>query len=312
MEPDDISALILGPAGRALALVPGAPQLSAASAAPLREIVAMDEQGAPQALQLPIERPLTITVDGREIVTLMTLGAAPEWLVLGYLRNQRLIDDVAAVRSVEVDWAQGVANVTSRGGILGEPAGAGQGSGPAPLGCALGTVFGDVMRRVDAGVGAGAGAGVGMTSVTAGMTSAAARLQGRSLPHAQLLAILESMRRHDAIHRAAGSVHSCALFQGDELWVAVEDVSRHNGVDTLTGFMSLHGVDGADKILFTTGRLTGEMVMKAAHNGIPLMISRNGTTAVGYELAAKLGMTLIGRAANRRFLCYVGAERITP
>jgi FdhD protein len=232
----------------------------------------------------------------------MTLGAAPEWLVLGYLRNQRLIDDVAAVRSVEVDWAQGVANVTSRGGILGEPSSAGQGSGPAPLGCALGTVFGDVMRRVDAGA--------GTTSMAADRTSAAARLQGRSLPHAQLLAILESMRRHDAIHRAAGSVHSCALFRGDELWVAVEDVSRHNGVDTLTGFMRLHGVDGADKILFTTGRLTGEMVMKAAHNGIPLMISRNGTTAVGYELAAKLGMTLIGRAANRRYLCYVGAERI--
>ena len=118
------------------------------------------------------------------------------------------------------------------------------------------------------------------------------------------------MRRHDAIHRAAGSVHGCALFQGGELWTAVEDVSRHNGVDTITGFMMLHGVDGADKILFTTGRLTGEMVMKAAHNGIPLMISRNGTTAVGYELAAKLGMTLIGRAANRRYLCYVGSERI--
>jgi FdhD protein len=300
MEPDDISALVLGPAARALALVPGAPRLSAAAAAPLREIVAVDEQGAPQALQLPIERPLTIAVDGREIVTLMTLGAAPEWLVLGYLRNQRLIDEVAAVRSVEVDWAQGVANVTSRSGILGEPSSGGEASDPVPLGCGLGTVFGDVMRGVDAGA--------VMTSVPAGIASAAARLQ--SLPHAQLLAILESMRRHDAIHRAAGSVHSCALFQGDELWVAIEDVSRHNGVDTITGFMRLHGVDGADKILFTTGRLTGEMVMKAAHNGIPLLISRNGTTAVGYELAAKLGMTLIGRAANRRYLCYIGAERI--
>jgi FdhD protein len=112
------------------------------------------------------------------------------------------------------------------------------------------------------------------------------------------------------VHRAAGSVHSCALFQGGELWAAVEDVSRHNGIDTITGFMALHGMHGADKTLFTTGRLTGEMVMKAAHNGIPVMISRNGTTAMGYELAAKLGMTLIGRAANRRYMCYIGAERI--
>ena len=92
--------------------------------------------------------------------------------------------------------------------------------------------------------------------------------------------------------------------------VAVEDVSRHNGVDILTGFMRMHGVDGAGKILFTTGRLTGEMVMKAAHNGIPVMISRNGTTALGHELAVRLGMTLIGRAANGRYLCYIGAERI--
>src|SRR6202789_709078 len=142
MEPDDISALVLGPAGRAVALVPGAPRLSAASAAPLREIAAVDEKGAARPLQLPIERPLTITVDGREIVTLLTLGAAPEWLVLGYLRNQRLIEDVAAVRSVEVDWTQGVASVISRDGILGESSSAGgrsdgrRGGGPAiALGC---------------------------------------------------------------------------------------------------------------------------------------------------------------------------------
>ena len=92
--------------------------------------------------------------------------------------------------------------------------------------------------------------------------------------------------------------------------MAIEDVSRHNGVDTITGFMRLYGVDGADKMLFTTGRLTAEMVMKAAYHGIPVMVSRNGTTAMGYDLAAKLGMTLIGRAANRRYLCYVGADRI--
>ncbi|HEY3850613.1 MAG TPA: formate dehydrogenase accessory sulfurtransferase FdhD [Steroidobacteraceae bacterium] len=294
MEPSDIDALILGPAVRGLTPVPDAPRLSAASAAPLREITAVDERGAARTVHLPIERPLTIVVDGREIVTLMTLGAAPEWLVLGYLNNQRLIDEVTAVRSVEVDWTRGVATVISRRGNIGRPSEAGgpdAGAGavaPSLIACGLGTVFGDVMRRSDT-----------REAVTAAATS-----------HTAILAILESMRGHDAIHRAAGSVHSCALFQGVELWAAVEEVSRHNGVDTITGFMRLHGVDGADKILFTTGRLTGEMVMKAAHNGIPVMISRNGTTAMGCELAAKLGMTLIGRAANRRYLCYIGAERI--
>jgi FdhD protein len=294
MQPSDVSALVLGAAGRVPAPVPDAPRLSAASAAALREIAAVDERGTARSLYLPIERPLTIAIDGRELVTLMTLGAAPEWLVLGYLRNQRLIDDVAALQSIEVDWTKNIARVTSRQGRLDESVkAAAQAAGAAtPLGCALGTGFSDVMRHLGAG---------------AAKASAAA---APSISHAEILAILECMHRHDAVHRAAGSVHSCALFQGGELWAAVEDVSRHNGIDTITGFMALHGMDGADKTLFTTGRLTGEMVMKAAHNGIPVMISRNGTTAMGYELAAKLGMTLIGRAANRRYMCYIGAERI--
>ena len=201
---------------------------------------------------------------------------------------------MAALQSIEVDWTKNIARVTSRQERLDESVKAvAQGAGAAtPLGCALGTGFGDVMRHLDAG---------------AAKASAAA---APSISHAEILAILECMRRHDPVHRAAGSVHSCALFQGGELWAAVEDVSRHNGIDTITGFMALHGIHGADKTLFTTGRLTGEMVMKAAHNGIPVMISRNGTTAMGYELAAKLGMTLIGRAANRRYMCYIGADRI--
>jgi FdhD protein len=293
MEPDDISALVLGAAARALVLVPDAPRVSTASATPLGHIAAVDERGAARPLQLPIERPLTVVVDGREIVTLMTLGAAPEWLVLGYLRNQRLLEDAAAVRSIEVDWGRGVASVISRGGRLGEPTITQRGGAAGvTLGCALGTVFGDVMRQPDG---------------AAGRTGSAAT---PAISQESLFSILETMRRHDAIHRAAGSVHSCALFRGGELLVAVEDVSRHNGVDTITGFMAMHGVDGADKILFTTGRLTGEMVMKAVHNGISVMVSRNGTTAVGQELAAKRGMTLIGRAANRRYLCYAGADRI--
>jgi FdhD protein len=312
MQPSDISALVLGTAGRAPARVPEAPRLSAASAAALREIAAVDERGTARSLYLPIERPLTIAVDGRELVTLMTLGAAPEWLVLGYLRNQRFIDDVAALQSIEVDWTKNIARVTSRQGRLDESVkAAAQGAGAAtPLGCALGTGFSDVMRHLDAGTAKASAAAADAIVDGAAAVAAPGRTQEPSISHAEIIAILECMRRHDAVHRAAGSVHSCALFQGGELWAAVEDVSRHNGVDTITGFMALHGIHGADKTLFTTGRLTGEMVMKAAHNGIPVMISRNGTTAMGYELAAKLGMTLIGRAANRRYMCYIGAERI--
>jgi FdhD protein len=288
MEPSSISALVFGAAGRTPARVPGAPHLSTAAVAPLREIAAVDERGAARTLHLPVERPLTIVIDGREVVTLMTLGAAPEWLVLGYLRNQRLIDEVADVRSVEVDWQEGLARVVSRHGEAGIRHRGQGGAGAAPLGCGLGTVFADVMRRFDPGS--------GLTQV--------------SIAQSEILDIVESMRNHDAIHRSAGSVHSCALFQRDELWVAVEDVSRHNAIDTITGFMILHGVAGPDKNLFTTGRLSGEMVMKAAHNGVPVMISRNGATAMGYDLAVKLGMTLIGRAASRRYTCYTGADRI--
>ena len=155
--------------------------------------------------------------------------------------------------------------------------------------CGLGTVFGDLMMSVDAAALPNAG--------TARLSSAT------------LLRILEIVREYDAVHRAAGSVHGCALFHGADLLASIEDVSRHNGLDIVTGWMLLHGVVGADKILFTTGRLTGEMVMKAAHNGVPIMVSRNGVTSMGYDLGVRLGMTLFGRAAKNRYLCYTGTQR---
>jgi FdhD protein len=275
------------PEAAARATAPGAPRLSAAVSPLLRTIRSVDDQGRERSLDLPCERPLTILVDGRELVTLMTLGASPELLVLGYLRNQRLIEDVAQIESLDVDWASSAAHVKLRA-----PGAQHLAASDARLpgsGCSLGTVFADVMRAATAPL----------------PTVLPARIAA-----ATVLRVLEVMRRHDAIHRAAGSVHSCALFCGADLWVSVEDVSRHNGVDTITGWMALHGVTGEGKILFTTGRLTGEMVMKAAHNGVPIMVSRNGVTALGYELAMRLRMTLLGRAANRRFVCYTGTDRL--
>jgi FdhD protein len=283
----EIVAWVVRPEARALLPVPFAPRLSAASCEPLREIPIVDENGDHRLIHVPVERPLTLVVDGRELVTLMTLGASPEMLVLGYLRNQRLIEDVVDIESVTVDWNSGTALVKTRAGVSGF--GAEDEPGLVSTGCALGTVFSDLMTKVDA-----------MTLPG----TATARISQR-----MLLRVLDTVRQYDAIHRAAGSVHSCALFHGADLLVSVEDVSRHNGVDTIAGWMALHGVPGGDKILFTTGRLTSEMVMKSAHNGIPILVSRNGVTAMGYDVAAKLGMVLFGRAANRRFLCYVGAER---
>jgi len=290
MEHSDVMAWVIQPAAAAMRPVPNAPRVTAASCAMLREILIVDEQGDRRPIYVPTERPLTVILDGRELVTLMTLGACPEMLVLGYLRNQRLIGDVAMIESLAVDWNTGSATVTTRAGISG--GGAGAAPGIVGTACGLGTVFGDLMIQVEAG---------------ALPQAESARISRSTLSH-----VLDTMRQHDAIHRAAGSVHSCALFQGADLLVSIEDVSRHNGLDTLAGWMAFHGVAGGDKILFTTGRLTSEMVMKAAHNGVPIVVSRNGVTAMGYDLAVKLGMTLFGRAANRRFFCYTGAERFDP
>jgi FdhD protein len=289
IESLDVRALVLAPRAQAQRPLDDAPRLSRATAELLRQVEIVDERGDERSIHIPAERSLRILLDDRELVTLMTLGAAPEWLVLGYLRNQRLIAEIGTIDSVVVDWACATARVQSRDGAhaIDTPTGS-----LASSGCALGTAFGDAMSVME---------GIALPDSGTAMIS-----------RSTLLSILESMRAHDDIHRAAGSVHSCALFSAGDLWVSIEDVSRHNGVDTVTGWMALHGVAGGDKVLFTTGRLTGEMVMKAAFNGIPILITRNGVTAMGYEIATRLRMSLFGRAANRRYLLYTGAERFDP
>jgi FdhD protein len=270
-----------------LPLVPGAPRLTDARCELLREITILDEYGDRRCIHIPAERPLTLFVDKRELVTLMTLGARPELLVLGYLRNQRLIAHVQEVESVTVDWDVGAAAVRTHTGVT--DIAAKTAHRVVTTGCGQGTVFGDVMSQLD--------------SVSLPDAQTARIRQGT------LHRMLETMRQQDSIHRKAGSVHGCALFQGAQMLMFVEDVGRHNAIDTIAGWMSMHGVDGGDKAFYTTGRLTSEMVMKAAQLGVPIIVSRNGVTAMGHELASKLGMTLFGRAANRHFLCYTGTER---
>ncbi|WP_239061834.1 formate dehydrogenase accessory sulfurtransferase FdhD [Ideonella livida] len=253
----------------------------------LREIQILDEYGQRRTLHIPAERPLTVFVDKRELVTLMTLGAAPEMLVLGYLRNQRLVQDLADIDSITVDWEVGAAAVKTRRGVADLEARTAR--RVVTTGCGQGTVFGDLMDQVD-----------GLTLPPPDQ----ARIRQGTLQR-----LLEAMRQQDSIHRKAGSVHGCALFQGEQMQVFIEDVGRHNAIDTIAGWMWLHGVGGADKTFYTTGRLTSEMVMKAAHMGVPIVVSRNGVTQMGHDLATRLGMTLFGRAANKHFLCYCGFER---
>lgn len=264
-----------------------APILSTASVDPLHEIEILDEYGERRRLFIPLERPLTVYVDRRELVTLMTLGARPELLVLGYLLNQGLVEGVQGVASIQVDWEVGAAAVATRAGVTDIEARTAH--RVVTTGCGQGTVYGELLSRLE---------GLQLPPPEA------ARIR-----QSTLRTMLEVIRAQDSIHRRAGSVHGCALFRGAELLAFVEDVGRHNAVDTIAGWMALHDVAGGDKIFYTTGRLTSEMVMKAAHMGIPIVASRNGVTQMGHALASKLGMTLFGRAANRHFLCYTGFER---
>lgn len=267
------------------------PRLTRAAAPLTREVEVLDEFGQRRTIHIPAERALTLYVDKRELVTLMTLGAAPELLVLGYLRNQQLVGSLAEIESVTVDWDVGAAAVKTRTGASDFEARTARRI--VTTGCGQGTMFGSLMDEID--------------RVKLPPPAAARIRQGT------LQALNDAMRKVDSIHRRAGSVHGCALFRGTEMLTFVEDVGRHNAIDTIAGWMWMHGDDslgqGGDKVFYTTGRLTSEMVTKAAQLGVPIVISRNGVTQMGYELAGKLGMALFGRASQKHFICYCGFER---
>ena len=264
------------------------PLLTRAGCALTREIEVLDEYGERRTIHIPDERPLTLYVDRRELVTLMTLGAEPELLALGYLRNQRLVNGVDEVLSITADWDVNAVAVRTRAGV--EDFERKTAQRVVTTGCGQGTVFGSMMDGLQA---------VQLPD------AASARISQSMLRN-----VLEVMRQQeDSIHRKAGSVHGCALFRGTEKLMFIEDVGRHNAIDTIAGWMWMHGVDGANKVFYTTGRLTSEMVMKSAQIGVPIIVSRNGVTAMGHEMAERLGMTLFGRASNRHFICYTGFER---
>jgi FdhD protein len=282
-----VFALLLEPVARACCPVPDGPRLSQACGELLRKVQIVDEYADHRLAEVPVERPLSIRLDGQIVATLWTLGASAEWLVMGYLWTRQFVTDVTAIESISITWANGIAEVKSRGGFT--PAH--RHSVPPWMDFAgqIGTDAGGTLLIGDA--------------------LRLPALPAKRVARSTLLSILQYPLKNDAIYRAAGSVHGCALFLGCELWVSVEDVSRRNALDTICGWMALHGIPGTDMILYTTGRLTAEVIMKAALSGISTIISRKGITALCYDLAERLGMTLFGHATKGRYICYAGAER---
>ena len=268
---------------------PHRPLLTQAARPATFGVRACDETGVMREVQIAGEHPLTLYVDKQELLTLMTLGAAPEALAIGYLRNQRLVDRIEDIVSVQVDWDVNAVAVTTRNGLADLEAKTRKRT--TTSGCGQGTVFGDLMEEIEE---------VRLPS-------------GATLTQTTLYALLDRVRVHETIYKQAGAVHGCALATNEasssEILMFVEDVGRHNAVDAIAGRMWLDRIEGGDKIFYTTGRLTSEMVIKAAQMGIPFLVSRSGLTQMGFEIARKVGITMIGRATNKRFLLFTGAER---
>jgi FdhD protein len=262
------------------------PKLTNAAKPATFEVEAYNERGEMVPTAVAGEHPLTVYLDKREIVTLMTLGHAPEALAIGYLRNQRLADSIDDIAAVQVDWETESVAVTTR---KRKDLSSRLGKKTVTTGCGQGTVFGDLMEEIDS-----------------------IKLRNDvTLADADLFVLLEKVRKHETIYKQAGAVHGCALATtAGEILMFVEDVGRHNAVDAIAGFMWLDDIDGSDKVFYTTGRLTSEMVIKCAQMRIPFLVSRSGLTHMGHAIAQKVGITMLGRASGRHYLAFTGKERL--
>ncbi|SHI95945.1 FdhD protein [Shimia gijangensis] len=249
-----------------------------------RVVQGTDHTGAAAETSVVEERPLTIFLNSREIVTAMTIGDYPEYLALGFLRNQGMLSDADVVTGIDFDEeletvVVRTAKETDHEDKLKKKT--------RTSGCAVGTVFGDMMEG----------------------------LEGLTLPPTQartsdLYALAHKINRTPSLYLEAGAIHGSVLCQGDRPLVYMEDVGRHNAVDKIAGWMFDTKTEAADKVLYTTGRLTSEMVIKTALMGIPVLASRSGFTAWGVEIAQKVGLTLIGRMRGQRFICLSGEDRL--
>ncbi len=249
-----------------------------------RRVVGVDQTGAAIEQDVVEERPLTIYLNSQEIVTAMTIGDYPEYLALGFLRNQGMLEGAGAVMRIDYDDELAVVVVRTEHATNHEEK---LKKKTRTSGCAVGTVFGDMMEG----------------------------LEGLRLPEAELrtswlYALAAQINTTPSLYLSAGAIHGTVLCARDQPLVYMEDVGRHNAVDKVSGWMMQNDERPEDKILYTTGRLTSEMVIKCAHMGIPALVSRSGFTAWGVELAQQVGLTLIGRMRGKRFQCLAGAERV--
>ena len=266
-------------------------QMSHASVPLVHEVEILDEAGRTKLAYIPGERPLTIYLDKREVVTLMTLGSAPEALVLGYLRNQRLVEAPDDIESIQVDWETDSAAVKTRRSTVDIDALTSK--RVVTTGCGQGTMFGGLMEE--------------MSEI---------RLpDGPQLSQQSIVSLVDAIRAHDTIYKKSGSVHACAVFErtaegGVELLHFIEDVGRHNAVDSISGLMWLANKPGKDLVFFTTGRLTSEMVIKGAQMGVPFLLTRSGVTLMGLELARKTNLTILSRCSGKHFEIYNAPERV--
>ena len=247
------------------------PTLSNAGKSPFITASVEDSSNNTYSVEIAAERPLTIYIDKQEMVTLLTIGTHPELLALGYLWNQGLCDQLDDISSIYVDWTEGSANIQTS----------------KPL------IENDGARILDTRHSR-------LSITTQNMIS-----------RKDIYALLEGMAKSNQLYRRIGGVHGCALFHGTKLIYFVEDIGRHNAADIVAGYMWLNGIDGSDKQLYATGRLTSEIVLKISRMGIPTAISRSSVTNLGLELAKELGITLIGRAKGHRFVVYNGSETIS-
>ena len=273
------------------------PEITRASRPLTFDVEAINERGEMVPTAIAGENPLTLYVDKREIVTLMTLGQAPEALAIGYLRNQRLLRSIAEIAAVQVDWETDSVVVTTRKATDAQARARAKGmtdkmkKRTVTTGCGQGTVFGDLMEEID---------------------QVKLRDDVR-LSEETLYALMDQLRHHETIYKTAGAVHGCALATNEDgasrILDFVEDVGRHNAVDAIAGQMWLDDIDGSDKVFYTTGRLTSEMVIKAAQMSIPFLVSRSGLTQMGHAIAQKIGITMLGRATGRHYLLFTGKQR---
>ena len=249
-----------------------------------RAVTGRDHDGRAVEIRVVEERPLTIFLNAQEIVTAMTIGDHPDLLAVGYLRNQNMLRADDALTGVDYDdELQTVVVRTERATNYEEKLK----KKTRTSGCAVGTVFGDMMETLE------------------GVTLPAAEVR---VSH--LYALAKKINMAPSLYLEAGAIHGCVLCEGDRPLVYMEDVGRHNAVDKIAGFMFRHGIPAGDKMLYTTGRLTSEMVIKTALMGIPVLASRSGFTAWGVEIARAVNLTLIGRLRGQRFVCLAGEARL--